>query len=79
MYTYNVALSFAGEQRTYVETVNNALKGYGIKTFYDDDSKAYLWGKHLNEALLDIYGQKAECNRVDAKRLEVARDVLSSD
>ena len=32
---YDVGLSFAGEQREYVELVAEALKGRGISVFYD--------------------------------------------
>ena len=45
-YTYEVALSFAGEQRDYVRDVNDALKTLGVKTFYDDDYAVDLWGKN---------------------------------
>ena len=32
---FDVALSFAGEDRTYVERVANELKRMGLKVFYD--------------------------------------------
>lgn len=42
---YQVALSFAGEQRGYVEEVAKALKARGIKVFYDKFEAVNLWGK----------------------------------
>lgn len=52
---YEVALSFAGEQRTYVEGVARALQSRGIRVFYDDFETVRLWGKHLSEELQRIY------------------------
>ena len=57
-FTYDVALSFAGEQRTYVQKVAAALRRRGIRPFYDDYEKAVLWGKDLYEHLDWVY-QKA--------------------
>lgn len=56
-YTYEVALSFAGEQRAYVRAVNEALKELGVKTFYDDDHAVDLWGKNHTEELPRIYAE----------------------
>lgn len=58
-YQYEVALSFAGEQRSYVEGVAVALQGRGISVFYDDFETAELWGKHLAEHLTDVYERNA--------------------
>jgi hypothetical protein len=59
MYEYDAALSFAGEDRSYVEMVFDLLNGYGVKAFYDSAEQAALWGKHLHEHLPEIYGGKA--------------------
>lgn len=58
-YTYEVALSFAGQQRDYVQAVNEALKSQGVKTFYDYDHTLALWGKNHTEELPRIYAQDA--------------------
>ncbi|MFD2563814.1 TIR domain-containing protein [Aquimarina rubra] len=58
-YEYDVALSFAGENRAYVEKVANSLKLKGIKVFYDLFEEANLWGKNLYEYLSEIYQNKA--------------------
>lgn len=57
-FTYDVALSFAGEQRTYVQKVAAALRRRGIRPFYDDYEQATLWGRDLSEHLDWVY-QKA--------------------
>jgi hypothetical protein len=59
-YQYDVALSFAGEDREYVEEVALFLQSYGINVFYDKFEQANLWGKNLYEYLQDIYKNKAK-------------------
>ena len=44
---YDVALSFAGEDRKYVHRVAEALAEKGVKVFYDNFEEADLWGKYL--------------------------------
>lgn len=56
---YHVALSFAGEDRSYVASVAQALVAAGIKVFYDDFEKVSLWGKNLYDYLSDIYRNQA--------------------
>jgi hypothetical protein len=52
---YDVALSFAGEERPYVDKVAAALKDIGIKVFYDDYEKVALWGRDLYAHLDWVY------------------------
>ncbi len=52
---YDVALSFAGEDRPYVARVADALKRAGVLVFYDDYERAELWGKDLASHLDTIY------------------------
>jgi hypothetical protein len=56
---WDVALSFAGAQRAYVEQVAQALKARGVRCFYDADEQIELWGKYLAEELPAIYGEQA--------------------
>ena len=56
---YEVALSFAGEQREYVEEVARALQSRGIAVFYDEFEKVSLWGKHLTEELQSVYERRS--------------------
>ena len=59
-YEYDVALSFAGENRSYVQSVAEALRESGISVFYDDFEKIELWGKDLSEFLDQIYRLKSK-------------------
>ncbi len=56
---FDVALSFAGEDREYVERVATALKREGVSVFYDQFDEAALWGKDLYEHLDDVYRRRA--------------------
>jgi hypothetical protein len=56
---YDVALSFAGENRDYVEEVAEILKAQGIKVFYDRYEEVDFWGRDLQEHLTDVYQNKA--------------------
>jgi hypothetical protein len=56
---WDVALSFAGAQRDYVEQVAAALKAQGARCFYDADQQVRLWGKHLAEELPLIYARES--------------------
>lgn len=58
-FDYDVALSFAGEDREYVEDIATFLKDVGIKVFYDKFEADNLWGKNLYDHLQDIYKNKA--------------------
>lgn len=57
--TYDVCLSFAGEQRDYVERIAAELKRAGLDVFYDqdDDIRPILWGRDLGEFLDYVYRQ----------------------
>jgi hypothetical protein len=56
---YDVALSFAGEDRDYVNEVANVLHELGVKVFYDNFEQINLWGKNLYTYLDDIYQNKS--------------------
>ena len=56
---WDVALSFAGAQRDYVEQVARALKARGVRCFYDADEQIDLWSKYLAEELPAIYAEQA--------------------
>ena len=56
---YEVALSFAGEQRGYVEEVALALQARGVSVFYDEFERIALWGKDLGQELQEIYERKS--------------------
>src|SRR5262245_2046409 len=54
---YEVALSFAGEDRPYVREVKDELKKLRITVFYDEDEQATLWGDDLYVYLDKVYRQ----------------------
>jgi hypothetical protein len=56
---YQVALSFAGEDRPYVEQVAQHLREQGVQVFYDAYEEAALWGKDLYVHLRDVYEHSA--------------------
>lgn len=56
---YHVALSFAGEDRAYVEQVALHLRDEGVDVFYDKFEEDDLWGKDLYTHLSDVYQKKA--------------------
>jgi hypothetical protein len=46
-YKYDIALSFAGEDRDYVDKVATILNDNNVKVFYDKFEEVDLWGKDL--------------------------------
>lgn len=58
-YEYDVALSFAGEDRPYVEAVAGRLRTAGLKVFFDDFEQIELWGGDLVVHLDEVYRTKA--------------------
>jgi len=58
-FEYELALSFAGEDRAYVETIAALLQAYGVRFFFDENEQAALWGKELTEELDDVYRNRA--------------------
>ncbi len=56
---FEIALSFAGEDREYVDQVANLLRDSGVRVFYDLFEEANLWGKNLYDYLTEIYMNKA--------------------
>lgn len=59
-FDYDVAISFAGEDREIAERIANRLRKMGIRVFYDKYEAANLWGKDLYLHLIDIYKNKAK-------------------
>lgn len=54
-FDYDVALSFAGEDRPYVDEVAKILHALGVRVFYDKYETTDLWGKDLFTHLDDVY------------------------
>jgi len=59
-YTYEVALSFAGEDRAFAEAVAKGLRAAGVKVFYDDFYAEELWGEDLAVKLREVYHSSSQ-------------------
>jgi hypothetical protein len=58
-FEYDVALSFAGEDRPIAQKLAYLLRERGIRVFYDEFEKAHLWGTNLYDYLTDLYRDRA--------------------
>ena len=56
---FDVALSFAEEDREFVDSVAERLKRMGIRVYYDKYERINSWGKNLTVYLDEIYRTKA--------------------
>ena len=56
---YDIAVSFAGENRPYVEEVANGLKAAGVSVFYDGFEKADTLVAHAPLAITGSVYQPA--------------------
>ncbi len=59
LFEYDVAISFAGEDRKIAEELASALRDKGVRVFYDEFYKSDLWGKKLTKHFREVYGPKA--------------------
>ncbi len=59
-YEYEVALSFAGEDRELVYEIAHQLKRSNIRVFYDEYETVTLWGKDLYTHLDEVYRKKSK-------------------
>ena len=58
-FIYDVALSFAGEDRPYVDEVARTLRDEGVRVFYDLFEEVTLWGTNLYDRLSKVYKEEA--------------------
>jgi hypothetical protein len=58
-WTFDVALSFAGEDRDKARALAEALHARGLTVFYDEWYTAQLWGRNLAILLREVYLEKA--------------------
>ena len=58
-YKYDLAISFAGEQRGLADTFARRLDASGYSIFYDEFQQAELWGRDLSVALSNVYAREA--------------------
>lgn len=57
---YDVAISFAGEDRNYAEQLANKLSEKQVSVFYDSFEQVELWGKNLYDYLSTVYSEKSK-------------------
>lgn len=58
-FEFDVALSFAGEDRQLAEALATQLRAAGVAVFYDRYEQARLWGKDLYQHLQSVYKDRA--------------------
>lgn len=56
---FDIALSFSGDHRAYVEEVAKGLHRRGYRVFYDQYRRAELIGQELITYLQEVYGEKS--------------------
>lgn len=59
-FTWDVAVSFAGEDREIAKQFRDECKEHGIQVFYDFDQQAVLWGNDLSKVLTEVYRNDAQ-------------------
>jgi acyl carrier protein len=60
-YDYDIAISYAGEDRSVAEEISSQLSKNNVRVFYDrnDDIQASLWGKDLYSYFAELYSKRA--------------------
>lgn len=56
---FDIAVSFAGEDRAFVEQVVLRVKAAGYRVFYDEDYQHEMWGEELTEFFPDVYERRS--------------------
>lgn len=59
-YDFDIAVSFAGEDREIVQPYCNLLSSSGLRVFYDRYEQVGLWGANLYDKLDEVYRTKAQ-------------------
>ena len=70
---YDVCLSFAGEQRGYVERVANAMVDGQVRVFYDRFAEEDMWGMDLSAYLEEVYYSSSRYCMIFASREYAAK------
>jgi hypothetical protein len=58
-FEFDIALSFAGEDRAYVHDLAGRLRTHDVRVFYDEYAAVDAWGADLYELLDEVYRKKA--------------------
>ncbi len=70
---YDVALSFAAEDREVAKRIAEALKNRGLRVFFDEFAESELWGQDLYEYLRKIYEESRICIVVFSQHYEQSK------
>lgn len=73
-YDFDVALSFAGEDRAYVEELASRLKAGGLRVFLDSDYLVETWGEDLVEYFQGVYHKRSRYAIVFVSKWYVQKD-----
>ncbi|SRR5713101_1151546 len=57
---FDVAISYASEQRAYVERFNDSIERKGFTSFYDRKKVAQLWGVYGPDTFYEVYYRKSK-------------------
>jgi hypothetical protein len=57
---FDVALSYAGEDRQFARELANEIRQRNLRVFYDEYEQATLWGRDLYAHLSNVYKNKAK-------------------
>jgi hypothetical protein len=58
-FEFDVALSFAGEDRAYVEGIARRLEARGVRCFFDEHNVVEMWGVDLYVFLDEVYRKRS--------------------
>lgn len=56
---FDIAVTFAGEDREFVAEVVGLVKEAGFRVFYDEDATVEMWGRDLTEYFPDVYERRS--------------------
>lgn len=60
MTQFDVAISYASEQRWYVTQVAEIIRGNGLEIFFDKFKQSDLWGRDLTKYLHAVFSKKSK-------------------
>lgn len=59
-FPFDVALSFAGEDRGYARKLEELLRAEGLRVYFDGEQQPDIWGKDLKRRLEEVYTTESQ-------------------
>ena len=59
-YTFDVAISFAGENRDFARAVAVGLKEKNVEVFFDEFYESHTWGENLPDLFKEVFGNHSQ-------------------